>query len=92
VERLRWLLAELGRRRMTNVLVEGGGTLLGTLFDAAEIDEVHVFVAPKLVGGQAAPCPLAGEGLPSLGAAQLLEQPESRSLDGDVYISGRIRR
>ncbi|HEY3967178.1 MAG TPA: bifunctional diaminohydroxyphosphoribosylaminopyrimidine deaminase/5-amino-6-(5-phosphoribosylamino)uracil reductase RibD, partial [Planctomycetaceae bacterium] len=44
------LLAELGRRRMTNVLVEGGGEILGAFFDAQFIDEVHVFIAPKLLG------------------------------------------
>ena len=32
--RLDALLAELGRRRLTNVLVEGGGRLLGSLLDA----------------------------------------------------------
>ena len=56
-------LDELGRRRMTNVLVEGGSQLLGSLFDAGEIDEVHVFIAPKLIGGPAAPL------LPSAGSA-----------------------
>ena len=37
---------ELGRRRLTNVLVEGGSRLLGSLLDSREIDEVHVFIAP----------------------------------------------
>ena len=46
-ERLDALLAELGRRRWTNVLVEGGGHLLGSLLDARAIDEVHVFMAPN---------------------------------------------
>ena len=45
------LLDELGRRRFTNVLVEGGGEVLGGFLDAGEIDEVHVFVAPRLAGG-----------------------------------------
>jgi len=51
------LLDELGRRQVTNILVEGGGELLGELFDARLIDEVHVFIAPKLCGGQSAPEP-----------------------------------
>ena len=59
--RLDALLAELGRRQMTNVLVEGGGRVLGSLLDARQIDEVHVFIAPKLVGGDAAP----GSGRPA---------------------------
>ncbi len=56
--RLDELLTELGRRRMTNILVEGGGQLLGTLLDAEQIDEVHVLVAPKLLGGKHPPSPI----------------------------------
>src|SRR5262249_29909909 len=37
-------LDELGRRRMTNVLVEGGAAVLGSLLDADAIDEFHVFI------------------------------------------------
>ena len=47
---LRLLAAELGQRKMTNVLLEGGGTLLGSFFDACLVDEVHAFIAPKIVG------------------------------------------
>ena len=56
----RWdaLLAELGRRRMTNVLVEGGGRLLGSLLDAAgdrRGSRVHRAEAPRRRdGGHAA--------------------------------------
>jgi diaminohydroxyphosphoribosylaminopyrimidine deaminase/5-amino-6-(5-phosphoribosylamino)uracil reductase len=60
------LLLELGQREMTNVLVEGGGGILGDLFDRQEIDACHVFIAPKLVGGQTAPGPLAGRGLDAI--------------------------
>ena len=67
-ERLDALLAELGRRQFTNVLVEGGGRLLGSLLDARQIDEVHVFIAPKLLGGAAAPTAIAGGGIAAVGA------------------------
>src|SRR5204863_5985104 len=56
------VLAELGRRQMTNVLVEGGSELLGTVFDQHLVDEVHVFAAPKLLGGTAAKSPVGGTG------------------------------
>ncbi len=48
---------------MTNVLVEGGSRLLGTLFDIGAVDEVHVFIAPKIAGGAAAPGPIGGPGI-----------------------------
>ena len=46
-------LRELARRDVTNLLVEGGPTLLRSFFQAALVDEAQVFVAPRLIGGQA---------------------------------------
>jgi diaminohydroxyphosphoribosylaminopyrimidine deaminase/5-amino-6-(5-phosphoribosylamino)uracil reductase len=91
-ERCASLLDELGRRRMTNVLVEGGSYLLGTMFDLRAVDEVHVFVAPKLAGGTAAPGPVAGEGIERMSAALKLADITIEELDGDVYVHGRIGR
>ncbi|MBL9091049.1 MAG: bifunctional diaminohydroxyphosphoribosylaminopyrimidine deaminase/5-amino-6-(5-phosphoribosylamino)uracil reductase RibD [Planctomycetaceae bacterium] len=91
-ERLAQLLDELGRRRFTNVLVEGGGTLLGALFDLGEVDEVHAFIAPKLIGGAQATTPLAGAGLAKMAEARALDDVEIRQLGGDVYLSGRVRK
>ncbi len=45
------LLCELGRRGATNVLVEGGSSVLEAFQAAGAIDEVWAFVAPLLVGG-----------------------------------------
>ena len=90
--RLEILFDELGRRRMTNVLVEGGGRLLGSLFDARLIDEVHVFIAPKLAGGGEAPGPIAGRGVETISAALPLEDIAVREIAGDVYLQGRIVR
>ncbi|HOW71425.1 MAG TPA: bifunctional diaminohydroxyphosphoribosylaminopyrimidine deaminase/5-amino-6-(5-phosphoribosylamino)uracil reductase RibD [Phycisphaerae bacterium] len=56
------LLDELGRRRMTNVMVEGGGQTLGRFYDAGLADEAIIFVAPRLIGGATATAPLAGLG------------------------------
>ena len=90
--RVEALLDELGRRRITNVLVEGGGRLLGSLLDGRLIDEVHVFVAPKLVGGSESPSAIAGLGIAQLAEALMLDAAEVRQLDGDVYVCGRVSR
>jgi diaminohydroxyphosphoribosylaminopyrimidine deaminase/5-amino-6-(5-phosphoribosylamino)uracil reductase len=91
-DRLARLLEELGRRRMTNVLVEGGGQLLGGLLDNGQIDEVHVFIAPKLVGGETARSPIEGEGFAAMNDALALESPRWSQLGCDLYLSGRIAR
>jgi diaminohydroxyphosphoribosylaminopyrimidine deaminase/5-amino-6-(5-phosphoribosylamino)uracil reductase len=89
--RMEELLGELGRRQMTNVLVEGGGRLLGTLFDMRAVDEVHVFIAPRIIGGGAAPSPVSGEGTPRIVDSLALADIVIEELDGDVYVHGRVR-
>lgn len=90
VEQLNSLLDELGRRQMTNLLIEGGGQVLGTLFDMNAIDEVHAFVAPKLIGGTQAPSPMAGVGLDEMSAALELKSLRVEQLDADAYVHGRV--
>jgi diaminohydroxyphosphoribosylaminopyrimidine deaminase/5-amino-6-(5-phosphoribosylamino)uracil reductase len=92
VDRLHWLLEELGRRRMTNVLVEGGARVLGSLLDARQIDEVHVFIAPKLLGGAGAYVPFTGNGIAEMAEVLQIDAPEIETLGGDVYVHGRIRK
>jgi diaminohydroxyphosphoribosylaminopyrimidine deaminase/5-amino-6-(5-phosphoribosylamino)uracil reductase len=90
--RLEQLLDELGRRRMTNVLVEGGSQVLGSLHDGGYIDEVHVFIAPKFIGGHNAPSPVAGTGREQVLKPLDLEPMEVQELEGDVYVRGHVRR
>lgn len=91
-ERIAALLDELGRRRFTNVLVEGGATLLGQLFDSQCIDEVHAFIAPRLLGGGAALSPIAGLGIAAMPDAQKLCDVQIAHSGGDVYLRGVIER
>jgi diaminohydroxyphosphoribosylaminopyrimidine deaminase/5-amino-6-(5-phosphoribosylamino)uracil reductase len=90
-QRLECLLDELGRRRMTNLLVEGGGRLLGILLDLGEIDEVHAFIAARLVGGAEAPSPIAGRGVAKIGEGPVIAEPHVELIDGDLHVHGRTR-
>jgi diaminohydroxyphosphoribosylaminopyrimidine deaminase/5-amino-6-(5-phosphoribosylamino)uracil reductase len=91
-DRLGQLLDELGRRRMTNVLVEGGSRLLGLFFDIRAIDEVHVFIAPKLCGGAGALAPLAGAGVDKIADALRLAEAQWQRAGEDMYLQARIAR
>ncbi len=82
------LLAEFGRRRWTNLLVEGGAGVLGGFVDAGQFDELHVFVAPKLLGGRESLTPVGGTGVAALADAQRFRPGELQQLDGDVYWRG----
>jgi diaminohydroxyphosphoribosylaminopyrimidine deaminase/5-amino-6-(5-phosphoribosylamino)uracil reductase len=84
------LLEELGRRNMTNVLVEGGGVLQGSFLDAGEVDAVEVYVAPILEGGTHAFSPARGRGVAAMAEALRLEGTEVLTIDEDVLIRGRV--
>ncbi|QDU19242.1 bifunctional diaminohydroxyphosphoribosylaminopyrimidine deaminase/5-amino-6-(5-phosphoribosylamino)uracil reductase RibD [Urbifossiella limnaea] len=80
------VLAELGRRRMTHVLVEGGAAVHGAFLDAGAADELHVFVAPLLIGGAAAPGATGGRGVEKLVAALRLGEMTAAPSGADVYL------
>ncbi len=84
------VLTELGGRECTNVLVEGGSEVLGSFFDEQLVDEAHVFIAPKIVGGFDAATPVAGRGLERIPSLSTLADVESRIVGGDTYISGFV--
>lgn len=83
------LLRELGRRRMTNVLVEGGSEVLGSFCDDGLWDELHLFVAPKIIGG-AGKSPVAGRGAPSIASAMVSGDVDVERIGEDCYI--RVER
>jgi diaminohydroxyphosphoribosylaminopyrimidine deaminase/5-amino-6-(5-phosphoribosylamino)uracil reductase len=84
------VLDDLGRRGINLVLVEGGSEVLGSFFDAGLIDQVLVFVAPKLCGGRAAKSPVGGEGLAKMLDALILRELRNYRLEGDVVVEGKI--
>ena len=92
VARLASLLNELSTRGVTNLLVEGGSRLLGNLLQMDQIDEVHAFIAPKLLGGTAALSPIAGLGFSKIDQALILDEPKVQTIDEDIYVCGTVQR
>ena len=82
------LLAELGRRGVVNLLVEGGGTVLGSLFDSRQVDKVFAFIAPVIIGGSQAPSPVEGQGVPALALALRLDRALLTQVGDDWLITG----
>ncbi|MDQ3572596.1 MAG: bifunctional diaminohydroxyphosphoribosylaminopyrimidine deaminase/5-amino-6-(5-phosphoribosylamino)uracil reductase RibD [Actinomycetota bacterium] len=84
-------LAELGRRGITSLLLEGGARLAGSFQDAGEIDELRLFVAPILVGGEDARPLLTGSGAGSIAQARRALAVEYERVGDDVMIRARIK-
>ena len=81
-------LADLGRRGAVNLLVEGGGLTLGSLFDNRLVDKVQAFVAPVIIGGLGAASPVEGAGAELMAHAMRLERASIRQIGPDWLITG----
>lgn len=86
------ILRALAARDLLSVLVEGGGALIGSLFDAHLVDELYAFVCPRLIGGQAAPGPVAGRGIASMKDVISLEQVQFEQIGPDILVTGLVPR
>ena len=86
---LRALLRALAEREVVAVLAEGGAELAAALLDAALVDRVAFFLAPRLLGGRTAPGPVGGGGRP-LKAAVSLVDVTSRWVGEDLLVEGDV--
>lgn len=68
-------LAALGRRGLTRVLVEGGGTIAAALFAADAVDRVVWAHAPSVIGGNGVPA------VGGFGVAALADMPRYARVD-----------
>jgi len=89
--RIRSALGALGDREVTSILLEGGPHLAGAFFDAGDIDEVRLFLAPILVGGRAARDPMEGGGVEKIADATRALTLDCERVGEDLLISARLR-
>ncbi|HYA49280.1 MAG TPA: bifunctional diaminohydroxyphosphoribosylaminopyrimidine deaminase/5-amino-6-(5-phosphoribosylamino)uracil reductase RibD, partial [Burkholderiales bacterium] len=82
------VLAELGRREIASVLVEGGGRLETSFIERRLADKIVLTVSPKLIGGRDARGVFEGEGAASLREALALRSLETFRLGDDLILEG----
>ncbi|MEO7717408.1 MAG: bifunctional diaminohydroxyphosphoribosylaminopyrimidine deaminase/5-amino-6-(5-phosphoribosylamino)uracil reductase RibD [Capsulimonas sp.] len=85
------LAASLGTRGdIIGVLIETGGQLAASALTAGIVDRWTAFIAPKVIGGDAAPGPIGGLGAASMAGAQKLSEWNFRRCGPDMVIDARI--
>ena len=89
--RVRSALDQLGANGVTSILLEGGPHLAGAFFDAGEVDEIRLFIAPVVLGGGSARDPLEGEGADRIAEATRALSLDVERIGDDVLVSARLR-
>lgn len=82
------LLDYLASQGCISILAEGGGTLLGALFDGGFVDKVMAFIAPAIIGGADAPTAVGGEGAANIAGALRLSDVSVRRAGTDLIVTG----
>ena len=85
------ILRDLADRSLQSVLIEGGAATAGRFVDARLVNKVTFFVAPKIVGGVAAPGAIGGTGVEKMAEALELDDVAVVQRGKDLEISGYPR-
>jgi len=87
---LRDMMKKLAHRQISSVLVEGGGTLVGSLFDEGLVDKVMFFISPKVIGGKDSLGSVMGKGAVRIDKAIKLKNISFKRLGEDFLIEGYV--
>ena len=92
--RIEWkaLLAELGRRGLNALLIEGGGEVNASALQSGVVDRMIYFIAPKVLGGHDAVGAVGGICPPHLTDAVRLRDVTVSHVGSDIMIEGRVHR
>lgn len=82
VEALRWLGTEWNVKRL---LCEGGGELNDALFRAGLVDELHLTICPRVIGGRQAPTIADGLGFAKLADAFHLRLASTKRIGDELF-------
>lgn len=80
------LMIQLGKMNIDSILLEGGGKLAWSVFEAGYVDEIRCFLAPKVFGGSMAGTPVGGPGVDEPSDSARFDLVEMKNLDGDIYL------
>jgi len=89
---LKDMMKKLARLGIANILVEGGGTLIGSLIDDELVDKVLFFIGPKIIGGKEAIGSVIGKGIGRIDNAIKIKDIRARRLGEDFLIEGYVKK
>lgn len=80
-------LAALG---IMDIMVEGGGTLVGSLFDEGLVDKILFFISPRIIGGKDAISSVMGQGVTRIEKSLKLKDVKIRRIGEDLLVEAYV--
>lgn len=88
---LKELMIKLGEKGIDSILLEGGGTLNYSALTAGIVNELNVYIAPKIFGGASALSPVEGMGVESPDDARKFILKRTEQLGEDILLVYKSR-
>ena len=88
---LKDMLKKIASLGISSIFVEGGGTLIGSLFDEGLVDKVLFFTSPKIIGGKNAVGSVMGKGVTRVEQAIKLKEIMLKRIGEDYLFEGYIK-
>lgn len=79
----------LGEREMASILVEGGGRINGSMLQHHLVDELMIFMAPKLIGGLESPGSFIFDGYERMQDSIVLKDVEVELIGDNICVKGQ---
>lgn len=86
------LLHSLAQLEITTILAEGGGSLIGSLFDEDLIDAALFFIRPALIGGAGALSGIQGRGIQRISQMKMLRNVELGRIAEELVVEGLLKK
>ena len=86
------LMAELGRKNIDSILLEGGSTLNWSALESKIVNKVQAYIAPKFFGGNNSLSPISGTGFNDPNDAFRLINPQITHYGDDILIESEVLR
>lgn len=85
------LMHVLGEMHLDSVLIEGGAELHEAALRAGIVQQVQIYIAPKIFGGRDAKTAVAGTGIDEISEAYQLSAPEVTCIGDDILLDYMVK-
>ena len=86
----KWLLKELAKYQIMSILIEGGATVIGSALKHNIVDKMLIYIAPKIVGDQAALSSVVGLKTKNINHALKLTEMTCQRIGQDFLMTGYV--
>ena len=89
---IRVVLEELASRGIKSIMVEGGGSLIWSLFEENLVDEYYTCIGNIIIGGSTAPTPADGTGFTNEKDFPEMEIVTLEKIDEGVLVKWKVKK